>query len=124
MTTEENKNKRKTGSYGEDLASTFLKKLGYQIIERNYHYGHGEIDIIAKDGAELVFVEVKYRNNLNYGPPENSITPKKKNQIRKVSAAYLAERDLNNQPCRIDVITILKLPGKEALLNHYLNAIN
>ena len=62
-------NKRETGDYGEELARRFLKNLSYEIVEQNYHFGHGEIDIIAKDPQEegLVFIEVKSRKSFEYG---------------------------------------------------------
>lgn len=117
-----NQNKRSTGSYGEKLAVEFLKSIGFEIVEQNYHFGHGEIDIIAKDKEFLVFVEVKYRKNLEYGEPEYAITKGKQNQIKKIAEAYLAEREIKNQDCRIDVIAILHLSGEKPKINHYKNA--
>ncbi|MEW6701437.1 MAG: YraN family protein [Bacteroidota bacterium] len=117
-----NQNKRKTGNYGEDLACKFLEKSGYKIIERNYIYEHGEIDIVAKDGDELVFVEVKYRTNLEYGPPEFAISKGKQRLIRKTAEAYLYERDIKDQICRIDVAAILHIKGSEPQINHIINA--
>jgi len=117
------KNKRKTGREGEELACKFISELGYQILERNYQYGHGEIDIIAKDGDTIVFIEVKYRKSLEYGNPEDSITKNKKHQIRKTAEAYIYEKNINEQTCRIDVISILHLPNQEPIINHYINAI-
>ncbi len=115
-------NNRKTGSKGEDIACEFLKNLGYEIVERNYQYGHGEIDIIAKDTDTLVFVEVKFRKNLEYGPPETAVTKTKQKQIRKVAEAYIYEKEIKNTFCRIDVIAILQFPGAKPEINHYINA--
>ena len=119
---DDKQNKRKTGNKGEDIACDFLTKLGYEIIKRNYHYGHGEIDIIAKDGEILVFVEVKYRKSLEYGPPELAITNSKQKQIRKVAEAYLYENDIKDTSCRIDVVAILHFPKQEPKINHIINA--
>lgn len=122
MGTGEMKNKRTTGSYGEKLAEDFLKELGYEIIEKNYHFGHGEIDIVAKENEFLVFVEVKYRKNLEFGEPEYAVTKNKQAQIKKIAEAYLAEREIKDQDCRIDVIAILHLSGDKPKINHYINA--
>lgn len=115
-------NKRNTGSYGEELASKFLKDLGYEIIERNYFYGHGEIDIIAKEKSELVFVEVKYRTNLEFGPPELSISKGKQKLIRRTAEAYLFEKGIKDQSCRIDLVAILHLKDEKPVINHITNA--
>lgn len=115
-------NKRNTGSYGEDLACKFLQQHRYQIIERNFFYGHGEIDIIAKDGDELVFVEVKYRTNLEFGPPELSISKGKQKLIRRTAEAYLYEKGIKDQDCRIDLIAILHLKDEKPKINHIINA--
>ena len=115
-------NKRTTGNYGEELASRFLKDLGYEIVEQNYQFGHGEIDIIAKDDEILVFVEVKYRQNLEFGPPELSIPISKQKQIRKTAEAYLYEKEIKDVPCRIDVIAILHLKDTKPKINHIINA--
>lgn len=115
-------NKRKKGSLGEKIASDFLTQLGYEILKKNYQYGHGEIDIIAKDGDVLVFVEVKYRKSLEYGRPEFAITKSKQKQIRKIAEAYLYENQIKDQSCRIDVIAIVHLPKQKPEINHYINA--
>lgn len=122
MKTEEMKNKRKTGSEGEEIACEFISKLGYKIVERNYQFGHGEIDIIAKDGEILVFIEVKYRKNLEYGPPELAITKGKQNLVKRTASAYLWEKEIKDELSRIDVIAILKLPGQKPQINHIINA--
>lgn len=122
MNSEEKTNKRKTGSEGEDIACDFISKLGYEIIERNYQFGRGEIDIIAKDGEILVFIEVKYRTNLEYGPPELAITKGKQKQIIRTASAYLWEKEIKDIPSRIDVIAILKFPDQRPKINHITNA--
>lgn len=113
---------KRTGNTGEDLAVDILIKKGYQIIERNYRFGKGEIDIIAKDGDALVFVEVKARKNLEYGPPELAITKAKQRQIKKISDAYIYEKEINDTNCRIDLIAILFREKEKPLINHILNA--
>ena len=115
-------NKKELGKYGEDIACKFLIKLGYKIIERNYRFGKGEIDIIADDNGTLVFVEVKTRENLNFGPPELAVTKAKQNQIRKIASAYLYEKGINDTLCRMDVVAILLLRKDTPQINHLINA--
>lgn len=115
-------NNKKVGGRGEDIAVDYLTNKNFEIIERNYHYGHGEIDIIAKDNDILVFIEVKTRKNLEFGPPELSITKNKQRQIKRIAEAYLFEKEIKNTDCRIDVVAIMiksKLPPK---INHIKNA--
>jgi len=117
-----NVNQRAQGKEGEGIALKFLEKLGYIILEENYQYGHGEIDLIADDKGEIVFVEVKTRKSLEYGYPETAITKKKIAQIRKVASAYLIEKNITEQTCRIDAVTILQNNEREPVINHYKNA--
>ncbi len=111
-----------SGKEGEEIAHKHLLQLGMSIIETNYHYGkYGEIDIIAKDGDVLVFCEVKMRHNDEYGDPEYAITTKKQAQLRKIAAAYLYERDIDDQECRFDVVAIKKY-GRKPEINYIPNA--
>ncbi len=118
----DDKPKKSFGSKGEDLACAYLKKNGYAIVERNYRYGHGEIDIVAKDGATLVFIEVKARTNLEFGRPEFAVTKSKQMQIRKIAEAYLYEKEIKDTECRMDVVAILFLRGGKPDINHIVNA--
>ena len=104
-------NKQQKGRRGEDIAARFLEEKGYRIIQRNFRYDRGEIDIIAQDGMELVFVEVKSRENEAFGLPEESITPSKEEQLKKVAEGYLFERGIDTQPCRFDVVAITFVEG-------------
>ncbi|MFC2083484.1 YraN family protein [Bacteroidota bacterium] len=109
------------GGKGEEIACKYLQEKGYRIIERNYRFGHGEIDIIAKDKEILVFIEVKTRNNLTFGPPELAITLNKQRQIKKIASSYLYSKNIDNTDCRIDVIGIL-ITKKNPVINHIENA--
>lgn len=117
----EDLNKRARGTKGELLAIAHLKKIGLEIVETNYQFGHGEIDIIAKDGEVLVFCEVKTRHNDMFGPPEYAVTPRKQQQIRKVALGYLFEHDIREHICRFDVVAI-RMVGAAHTLNHIQNA--
>ncbi|MDP3150279.1 MAG: YraN family protein [Ignavibacteria bacterium] len=112
---------KEKGKEGEEKAVTLLIEKGFEIIERNYRYGKGEIDIIARDKEFLVFVEVKSRESLEYGKPEEAITKRKMSQIRKITEAYLAEKNITNENIRFDVVAILFLNG-EISIEHYENA--
>ena len=95
-----------TGYYGEDLACQYLKKQGYQILERNYRIRGGEIDIVCKDGDYLVFVEVKARYSREFGPPAESITPWKIKSLKKTALFYVVKNHWGNKPYRLDVVTL------------------
>ncbi len=95
------------GKQGEDIATAHLKKNGFQIITRNYRQKSGEIDIIARDGEWLVFVEVKTRKSLRYGQPFEAVTQKKQTQIGRVALDYLTRNKLLDQAVRFDVISII-----------------
>jgi putative endonuclease len=116
------KNKRDIGKEGEDIAAKYLKEKGFEIIERNYHYSHGEIDIVAKDKNHLVFIEVKSRINLDYGEPEYAINPKKIKQIKKMAELYLFDKEIDEADCRFDVVAIILGSGANPIINHYENA--
>ena len=109
---EEKKNKRQTGAYYEQAAGRYLEQLGYEILEYNYRCRSGEIDIIAKDGAYVVFCEVKYRADSRKGDPLEAVDTRKQNVIFRCAMYYLAEHHLNDVPCRFDVIGI---QGKDGM---------
>lgn len=98
--------RKSLGQKGEDLACDYLTALGYQIVKRNYRAERGEIDIIAQDHADLVFVEVKTDRSGKFGAPEAWVTRRKQKQIAKVAALFLQELDQQPPPCRFDVITV------------------
>lgn len=110
---EEKKNKRQTGAYYEQAAGRYLEQLGYEILEYNYRCRSGEIDIIAKDGAYVVFCEVKYRADSRKGDPLEAVDTRKQNVIFRCAMYYLAEHHLNDVPCRFDVIGIQGQDGSE-----------
>jgi len=115
---------KELGKKGEEIAAKLLTEKGYEILERNYRYNHGEIDIVAKDPSDgyTVFVEVKARQNLEYGEPEYAITKNKQKQIKKMAKLYLFEKEILELGCRFDVVTVL-LQGKgKPVINHYENA--
>ena len=94
------------GNRGEAIALRFLRAEKLTIIETQYRYGRGEIDIIAREGDVLVFCEVKMRTSDRYGAPEYAVTPRKQAQIRRIAEAYLYEHEIRDQICRFDVVAI------------------
>ncbi len=114
-------NFKEFGNEGEKLAADHLMKNGYKILFKNYRYGKGEIDIVAKQNDTLVFVEVKSRKNLNYGAPEFSITQSKIKQIKKIAKAFLFYNKMDFEEVRFDAITIV-YENNQPILNHITNA--
>ena len=114
------------GKEGEDLAAEMLKGKGYEILERNYRYGKGEIDIVAKDPENgfTVFVEVKSRKNLEFGAPEYAITKSKIKQVKKMAELYLYDKNITEIDCRFDVVAILFKYKQKPEINHYVNAFS
>lgn len=100
-----NKNRR-TGAIGEEFAAGILLSSGYQILARNFRTPYGEIDIIATNGTQLVFVEVKTRSNRHYGFPEDAITQTKQAHMISSADAYLQDQPGDWSDWRIDVISV------------------
>ena len=99
-------NKRESGSNYEQLACDYLKEHGAKIIRKNFRCKLGEIDIIARDGRYLCFIEVKYRTDLRFGGPEAAVNYDKQKKISKVSANYLKMTGMWEVPVRYDVLAI------------------
>jgi putative endonuclease len=94
------------GISGENLACAELQRRGYAILERRYRTRFGEIDIIARDGATIVFVEVKARLTDDFGGAAAAVTRWKQRRIAQMAVDYLARRSLHECPCRFDVVAI------------------
>jgi putative endonuclease len=94
------------GISGENLACSELRRRGYAIVERRYRTRLGEIDIIAKDGNTIVFVEVKARLTDDFGGAAAAVTAWKQRRIARMAMDYLSRHRLHECPCRFDVIAI------------------
>ena len=94
------------GLEGERAAAEFLEARGYRILERNYRTKLGELDLIAKDGDTLVFIEVKVRLNDRFGGPAAAITSAKQARIARLAQQYVVSRRLVGRLCRFDVVLI------------------
>lgn len=107
--------RRWVGYAGEDLAVRYLRKRGYEILRTNFRFERAEIDVIARDGEALVFVEVKSRKSKSFGEPEEAVTPRKRQQLRKAAEGYLFENEIDNVECRFDVLAISFDKGKASI---------
>lgn len=115
-------NNKGVGKLGEDLATKYLEELGYKIVERNFRCKRGEVDIIAIDKEEVVFVEVKTRKILSYGKPGDAVNKIKQKHIYRTAEYYLLINNNLDAYTRIDVIEVyLEEDGYK--INHIKKAI-
>jgi len=112
-------NKRSFGGQGEADARAFLLQKGIKVLEMNYRRPTGEIDIIAKQGRTLLFIEVKRRSSLRFGRPGEAVNRQKQVHILRTAQLYLQEKGLRDVPLRFDVIEVL--PGE---IRHIENAFD
>jgi putative endonuclease len=104
---------RALGPRGEDMAVKLLKRKGYRILERNFKGPSGEIDIIARDGGTLVFVEVKTRTDGLFGHPFEAVHSRKRHKMKTTALHYLSQQK-EEEPARFDIVSIsMKAGGKE-----------
>lgn len=103
------------GSEYEEIAARYLENLGYLILAKNYHCGSGEIDIVALEGKELVFVEVKGGRDTEFGHPAERFNAKKLTRMLSCVFRFMEERSLD-MPFRIDLLVVL-----EGRVEHYKN---
>jgi putative endonuclease len=94
------------GKLGEELAVRELQRRGYAILDRRYRTRAGELDIVAREGETVVFVEVKARANDRCGAPAEAVTRGKRRRLALMAADYLARRRLVKAPCRFDVVAV------------------
>ncbi len=98
--------RHEVGLLGEKLAREFLEERGYRVRQTNYRCPEGEADIVAEHDGCLVFVEVRTKRSLEFGSPEESITPAKMQRMRAVAAYYQQVHDGLPESCRIDVVAV------------------
>ena len=106
-----------TGSWGEELAADYLRDKGYVILERDWHSGHRDIDIIAQQDGYIVFVEVKTRRSTDFGSPAQAVDYHKQQNLLRAINHYIHYRHLD-MPWRFDVISIVGLPGGHPDIEH------
>ncbi|MEP0821468.1 MAG: YraN family protein [Ignavibacterium sp.] len=115
------RNALRKGDAGEKIAVDFLRSQGFIIHETKFRHGRGEIDIVAEEKGELVFVEVKTRGSLRFGEPEESVGDAKEKRIRKAAMGYCVRRRLTQRFYRFDVVSI-RFQGRIVVLKHLRNA--
>ena len=118
--------RKERGDWGEERAARYLRLHGYRILERNFRCRQGEIDIIARKGEIVAFVEVKQRKNAEYGEAREFVTLSKQRRILSAAELWLFKTRCELQP-RFDVIEIYAPQGTETLfpkINHLENAFS
>lgn len=112
------------GGSGERLAAGWLEARGFRVLARNWRCPNGELDLIAEEAGELVFVEVKTRRGIAHGAPEEAITASKRAHLVAAAESYLMEHQREEQPWRIDVVAVqLDGAGRLTDVRHYRSAI-
>ncbi|MFQ5691534.1 MAG: YraN family protein [Nitrospinota bacterium] len=109
------------GKRGEEEAARYLQKRGYEIVERNVRTRLGEIDLIARDGEVLVFVEVKTRSSGAFAPPELAVDGRKRRKLLDLAHAHLGRLG-EAVDCRFDVLGLVLRPGRRPVIHHIQNA--
>ena len=110
--------KAELGRRGEMLAAAHLESRGFDVIDRNWRCRQGEIDLVAIDADEYVFVEVKTRSTTNFGTPLEAITPQKLARLRRLAVAWCASHTRIHYRIRIDAIGILAPRGGPIVIDH------
>ncbi len=109
---------KSTGDRGEAFAARYLSEKGLTILERNYRTPVGEIDLILRDGATLVFVEVKTRKSQRFGRPALAVGREKQRRIVRAAVWYTSKRQGELPPCRFDVVEVFAPAGGEWTVRH------
>lgn len=110
------------GRRGEDLAAAYLRRQGYTILARNARFGHCEVDIIAREGDTVAFVEVRSRTAEDAIAPEDSIGPRKQHHLRAAARMYLARHEAPDTYYRFDVVAVTMPPDQKPVITLYRDA--
>jgi len=118
--------RRSTGLTGEEAAARFLTRSGYEILDKNVRTRAGEIDLVAREGKTLVFVEVKTRRDVAEGdPPQAGVNTRKQNRLGKLASGYLKLKRIRQTPCRFDVVAVIfNDEGAVKAIRHIPNAFS
>ena len=112
------------GKDGENAACEELRRRGYEILETRYRTRYGEIDIIARDRAVTVFVEVKTRTGADFGEGADAVTAWKQRRVTKIALDYASRHGLHDTPCRFDVVAVDASSSGERRVEVYTNAFD
>jgi len=110
------------GRKGEDLAASYFRERGWEIVERNYTTWLGEIDLICRDHGTLVFVEVKTRTPTDFARPDQSVTRRKQAKLRRLVEDYLVKHNIESSDVRFDVLGVT-LKGRQPEFDHVVGAL-
>lgn len=113
---------QRMGRWGEAAAAEYLVKQGYEILARNLRTAHGEIDLVARQGEALVFVEVKARASGRFGHPEEAVTLRKQAHILSAAESYLQAHP-EYDTWRVDVVSVEGQPGRTPQITHFENVV-
>lgn len=110
------------GHYGEQLAAKYLRSAGMVVLDRNWRPRglgvRGELDLVARDGDELVIVEVKTRRSIAFGAPSEAVTARKLRSLRSLALAWLDDRCIHAPKLRFDVIAVTLPPAGQPVIEH------
>ena len=114
--------KKPLGRKGENLAASYLREQGWEIIERNYRTRLGEIDLVCRDHNTIVFVEVKTRTETDFARPDQSVTQRKQAKLRRLVEEYLAAHHIESSDIRFDVLGVT-FSGRRPEFDHIVGAL-
>ncbi|GAB3202898.1 YraN family protein [Geodermatophilus arenarius] len=112
------------GSRGETIAAAYLTDAGLAVLDRNWRCRDGELDIVAREGAAIVFCEVKTRRATGFGHPVEAVTAAKQRRLRTLAQRWLAAHDEHAPDLRFDVVGVLVRPAAPALVTHLRGAFS
>lgn len=113
---------RQIGDEGEDIAAAYLESKGWLILDRNYFFEKAEVDIVAYDHTQIIFVEVKSRSGTYFGRPEEYVTPQKEKLVKKAAEAWVYERKMDTALVRFDIVSIVKEKNAAPDITHFEDA--
>ena len=114
-------NEQSIGQWGEEIAQSYILRKGYQIMETNFRFSHGEVDIIAMKNNMLVFIEVKTRSSDYFGHPEEFVTNRKEKYMAEVAPLYM-EKIGHMWEIRFDIISIIRFGHEQYRIRHFEDA--
>jgi putative endonuclease len=114
--------RRAVGAYGERVAAQHLQEQGLVVLDRNWRCPDGEVDLVLRDGDDVVFCEVKTRRSALFGPPAAAVTHQKVRKLRQLAALWLAETDVRPREVRFDVVEVFMPPRGAGRITHIRSA--
>lgn len=113
---------RDIGNEGEEIAAAYLESKDWLILDRNYFFQKAEVDIVAYDHTQIIFVEVKLRSGTYFGRPEEYVTPQKEKRIKQAAEAWVYERKMETALIRFDIVAIVQKENEAPDITHFEDA--